>query len=240
MKADDRLESRLPAGANFHEGIAADWSAGYARGGFKRRFACFLPVLARNVEPGQSWLDLGCGSGVLTRQLLLQGATVVAMDGSPTMLKAAQAYVGLEHPVEPVWVQGNVESLTEFSDGSFDGVLCSSVIEYVDHPQAMLSEVARVLRPGGRFVLSVPPRYSAVRTMQKVIRNMARVFDKDKYPYLAVSQFEINPRKLRQWLDSTGFEMNRVTRFDPVLPATLLFLFRPALMIIEAQRTPII
>lgn len=234
----DTMDLSLPAGADFHEGIAAGWSAGYGRGGFKRRLLCFQPVLGRNVRPDQPWLDLGCGSGVLTRVLLDRGATVVAVDGSPTMLIEAQAYVGAGHPVETIWLQSDVQSLAGLADGSFDGVLCSSVIEYVERPQALLSEVARVLRPGGRFILSVPPRFSAVRTMQKIVRKMAHVVGRDKFPYLAVSRFEVEPAQVRQWLSDAGFDLDRVTHFDPVLPGILLHFFRPALMIVEAQRKP--
>lgn len=230
------VSSVLPAGAEFHEGIAVGWSAGYGRGSFKRRLLSFLPVLGRNVKSDQSWLDLGCGSGVLTKELLERGAKVVAIDGSPTMLKEAQAYVGDAYPNEPLWQQSDVQFLPDLCDGSFDGVLCSSVIEYADRPRDLLNEVARILRPHGKFILSVPPRFSSVRAMQKIIRKIAQICGSDKFSYLAVSRFEADPSKLSQWLNDAGFCLDRVTNFDPLIPNALTPLLRPALMIIEAHR----
>jgi 2-polyprenyl-6-hydroxyphenyl methylase/3-demethylubiquinone-9 3-methyltransferase len=230
------MESKLPVGAQFHEGIAAGWSAGYVSGGFKRRLLCFLPILGRNVEPGQSWLDLGCGSGVLTKELLNRGATVVAVDGSPGMLKQARADVGELQGAVLTWLQSDVQSLSGLSDRAFDGVLCSSVVEYVDRPHALLSEAARVLRPGGRLVISVPPRYSVVRVLQKGIRKVTQIFGRDKFSYLAVSKFEVAPGRVSQWLSDAGFVLDCVTYFDPLLPRALITLFRPALMIVEARK----
>jgi SAM-dependent methyltransferase len=43
-----------------------------------------------------------------------------------------------------------------FSEGSFDGVLCTQVLEHVSHPQELLLEISRVLRPGGILILSAP------------------------------------------------------------------------------------
>src|SRR5207302_5626954 len=72
-QATGATSSGLPSGARFHEEIAAAWTAGYARGGFARRLHFFQPILARHVRPGDSWVDLGCGSGVLTKELLALG-----------------------------------------------------------------------------------------------------------------------------------------------------------------------
>ncbi len=191
-------ESDLPAGAKFHEGIAAGWAQGYTGGSFGRRRACFRALLDRNVEPGKAWLDLGCGSGVLTSELMLRGATVVAVDGSPGMLREAQAGMADEHGSVVTWLQSDVQSLPQLRNAEFDGVLCSSVMEYLENPDAALREAARLLRPGGKLIVSMPPKGSVVRMAQKSVRSASRLFGGNKFPYLAVSRFEVDPGHLRR------------------------------------------
>ena len=229
-------ESDLPAGAKFHEGIAAGWAQGYTGGSFGRRRACFRALLDRNVEPGKAWLDLGCGSGVLTSELLVRGATVVAVDGSPGMLREAQAGLVGEHGSVVTWLQSDVQSLPQLPEAGFDGVLCSSVLEYLEHPDAALREATRLLRPRGKLIVSVPPTGSVVRMAQKVVRSVSRLFGGNKFPYLAVSIFEVDPKHLRQWLSDAGFELDRVTGFDSLLPRSSLAFLRPALLIAEAHK----
>lgn len=229
-------DSRLPTGAEFHERIASAWTAGYASGGFARRLACFRTILKRQVRPGQRWLDLGCGSGVLTRELMSLGAHVVAVDGSPEMLRQAQRFIGSEDEKKVTWIQSDVEALPRLSINAFDGVLCSSVIEYVEYPSALMREAFRVLRPDGSLVISLPPRWAAVRTAQKVVRKIRAVFGSNRHTYLSVSKFEIAPQQAARWLDGEGFLLDQVTAFDPVLPRALSRVLRPSLLVLEAHK----
>lgn len=226
----------MPIGARFHENIAAAWTAGYSRGGFGRRRAFFLPILDRSVTSNQRWVDLGCGSGVLTKELLQRGANVVAIDGSPLMLHEAQKHVKTEQPSLLTWLRLNVEHLAGVEDNGFDGILCSSVIEYVQKPDDLLQEAYRVLRPGGKFIISVPPKLSFVRTVQKTIRRIAALFGIERFAYLKVSKFEIAPREISFLLDENGFVLDRITPFDPKLPNFSLTLLRPALLVVEAHK----
>ena len=228
--------SGLPSGARFHEEIAAGWTVGYARGGFARRLHFFRPILTRHVRPDDSWVDLGCGSGVLTKELLALGASVVAVDGSPRMLSHAREQIGLEYAGRVNWIQSDVQSIDALKDGAYDGVLCSSVVEYLDRPGALLKEVARILIPGGVLVISLPPTWSVVRVFQKGIRAFMSMFGKDKFTYLSVSRLEISPRAIDRLLQEAGFLVIRSTRFDPVLPRALLRLVPPALLVVEARK----
>jgi ubiquinone/menaquinone biosynthesis C-methylase UbiE len=225
----------LPRGARFHDAIASQWAAGYATGGFLRRRVCFAPIFDRNVGAGTTWLDLGCGAGVLTRDLLDRGTEVIAIDASPAMLREARSLVCGTERVS--WLTCDVQSVTGVRDGSVDGVLCSSVVEYVEHPEAVLSEAARLLRPGGKLIVSVPPAASAVRAVQKLIRRLTLWAGHDPFPYLSVSRFELASADVRQWLEAAGFQLDRITGFDPILPATLNRLLQPALLILEAHKS---
>lgn len=108
---------------------------------------------ALDAAPGQRILDLGCGPGFYCAELLDEvgpDGLIVGVDSSPQMLAlAAQRCAG--HP--------NVE-LTEADatalpvpDASFDAALCVQVLEYMPDVSAVLAELHRAVRPGGRIVL---------------------------------------------------------------------------------------
>jgi SAM-dependent methyltransferase len=97
-----------------------------------------------DAKPSECILDLGCGDGQLTKRLAATGASVVGVDASPEMLSAARSR-GIDAR------EGRAESLP-FADCSFDAVFSNAALHWVREQDAMLSEVRRVLRPGGRFV----------------------------------------------------------------------------------------
>ena len=99
---------------------------------------------------GDRLLDLGCGTGALTAQVLEQDPRrqVAGLDLSEGMLARARASLG----DRAVLVQGDSEHLP-FPDGSFDVVYCCDSFHHYPDPAAVLAEVGRVLAPGGVFLL---------------------------------------------------------------------------------------
>jgi ubiquinone/menaquinone biosynthesis C-methylase UbiE len=111
----------------------------------RRRFA--LAALA----PGDRVLDLGCGAGDLTAEL----ARVAPRTIGAEVAEAALARARRRHPQLEVRLVGVDEPLP-FDDGAFDVVWSSEVIEHVPDTARWLSEVRRVLAPGGRLLLTTP------------------------------------------------------------------------------------
>ncbi len=103
-------------------------------------------------------LEVGCGPGVMLPDLLAMGFDVRAIDVSREMIRRAEQRLGA-HPLAGRChlAVGDVERL-EFGEGAFDVVLAMGVLEYLPAPDAALREMVRVLKPGGRLVLSVPNR----------------------------------------------------------------------------------
>lgn len=103
---------------------------------------------------GARIIEVGCGSAPCARWLALQGADVVALDLSAGMLRHARAAAERTGIAVPL-VQAGAESLP-FADESFD-IACSAfgAIPFVADSAAVMREVARVLRPGGRWVFAV-------------------------------------------------------------------------------------
>ncbi len=114
-------------------------------------FALRSGFLLEGVAPGERVLDVGCGEGRFAAALAGAGAQVVAIDVAEEALRRARS----AHPeLDLRLVQG--EGPWELADADFDAVWAGEVIEHVADTAAWLSEVRRVLRPGGRLLLSTP------------------------------------------------------------------------------------
>ena len=103
-------------------------------------------------------IDLGTGPGdnpiLIAKQRA--DAEILGIDAAQTMLDVAQrkvATAGLEQRIR--FEQADVKALP-YPDASFDGVVCSEVLEHIHDYRGVLAEIHRVLKPGGRFVASVP------------------------------------------------------------------------------------
>lgn len=124
--------------------MSQDWNAAqYATN------ARFVSDLGRGVldlldpQPGERILDLGCGDGALTAELVQRGAQVVGVDASPDMIRAAQNR-GLDARVMPG------EALT--FEQEFDAVFSNAALHWMLEVDEVIRGVKRSLKSGGRFV----------------------------------------------------------------------------------------
>jgi ubiquinone/menaquinone biosynthesis C-methylase UbiE len=111
----------------------------------------YLDLLA--IGPGQRVLDVGCGTGVVTRDIarrISPGGRAVGIDPHPEFLAIARDLArkaGLEAAAE--FREGSALALP-FADGEFDAALAATVMVHVPGAEAAIPEMARVVRPGGR------------------------------------------------------------------------------------------
>jgi trans-aconitate methyltransferase len=109
----------------------------------------FVATLAKGVvellapQPGEDILDLGCGDGALTEELVATGAIVTGVDASPAMIEAARARgLRIDHH----------DATALPYDNQFDAVFSNAALHWVRNAPAVLAGVHRALRPDGRFV----------------------------------------------------------------------------------------
>jgi 2-polyprenyl-6-hydroxyphenyl methylase/3-demethylubiquinone-9 3-methyltransferase len=117
------------------------------------RVEYFHDVLVRRLrlDPGKlRVLDVGCGGGLLSEPLARLGCTLTGIDRSLPTLDAARAHARA-NGLDIDYLHGSAESLP-FEPGKFDVVVCCDVLEHVDDVEAVVSEIARVLKPGGVFL----------------------------------------------------------------------------------------
>lgn len=116
------------------------------------------------LEPGDRVLDLGCGGGRHAFECLRRGAAVVPLDADGVELKEVAAVVAamteageLPDPPPCLPVRGTALCLP-FPDHSFERVIAAEVLEHVPSDVGAMSELSRVLTPGGRLAVTVPRR----------------------------------------------------------------------------------
>ena len=124
------------------------WIDGFTGGVDPEYVEQIIPMALRELDGYARVLDVGCGEGQIAR--VLQSRTsvqsfVVGVD--PTQ---GQVDVAVERSVGEQYLRSGADALP-FPDGSFDAVLACLVFEHIDALDEAVSEVARILRPGGRF-----------------------------------------------------------------------------------------
>jgi SAM-dependent methyltransferase len=155
-----------------------------------------LAEFVRGLGHAERALDLGCGDGRLSAQLdtaslTLADVSAVALERARRRLPGAQI-VELE-PDDPL----------PLADSAFDLVLCAETIEHVRDVQLLLSEVRRVLRPGGQLALTTPAAAPLIRPPDPLSPHL-RAFTR---------------RSLRRLLDELGFEPQSLRRRSGTLLA---------------------
>jgi SAM-dependent methyltransferase len=103
---------------------------------------------------GMRLLDLACGHGRIARELARRGARVTGADISDVLLERARA-AEVDEPLGIAYLKADVTSEGALAGELFDGIACNHGLADIDDLDGVLAIVARVLRPGGRFVFSL-------------------------------------------------------------------------------------
>ena len=108
------------------------------------------------LQPGEDVLDVGCGAGMdtlIAAQMVGRDGSVTGIDMTTAMVAKARGSVAVMGLGNVTIVEGSAEHLP-FDDASFDVVISNGVIDLIPDKDAVFSEIARVLRPGGRIQLA--------------------------------------------------------------------------------------
>lgn len=116
------------------------------------------------LPPGAAVLDVACGPGHFLHAAVTAGAEATGLDRSRDMLRTSAARLGARARL----IEGDAYSLP-FGDGTFDLVNCSGLIEYLPEPVPMLREFRRVLKSGGRAMVSSTNRRSPALLLEPLV-----------------------------------------------------------------------
>lgn len=165
-----------------------------------------LPQMAERLGdvPG-TILDAGCGIGKLGAALEAAGRgniSLVGTDFHGTLLDEARSGYAAR-------VQADVHRLP-FKDSSFAGVITTNALHHFPDTAVAMSEIARVLEPGGVFVAYDPRFVTPLEKVKKLLRRNDHAFAKDH------KAFRVN--EYRQLLGSSGLTVTDVSTVDPLGP----------------------
>jgi 2-polyprenyl-3-methyl-5-hydroxy-6-metoxy-1,4-benzoquinol methylase len=202
----------------YHGQLAKDWERRYRKRSFKARQAVLAECLQGRDLVGASWLDAGCGTGTLSRWLAERGCKVLGVDAAAEMAETASLLAQGEKFINLSFERVETIAHLPVSSNSRDGILCSSVLEYVSEVDACLKEFARVLRPGGLLLVSVPNRYSIVRLTQAASYRMSKWLGQSWVAFMNYSRNQYSVDEFGRKLATSGFCSERVVAFGSPLP----------------------
>lgn len=173
---------------------------------YDRRWASYIEASVREtlsrfeVTSGQSVLDVGCGTGVLLERLAATapGARLSGVDLSPEMLGEARKRLGTAIPLE----RSHADDLP-FADREFDVVVSTNALHYFPNPSAALDEMARVMRPNGKLVIT---DWCHDFVISQIFEFKLRAFDRAHVGTLG-------QKRCRKLLDQAGFEVTQLDRY---------------------------
>jgi ubiquinone/menaquinone biosynthesis C-methylase UbiE len=149
-------------------------SAAITDAALTQRFVAALGEAAKGTV-----LDVACGPGILSAAIAKSARAVVAFDLTPGMLKKAEQRCSEAGIANVSFREGNAAE-PPFADGAFDAVVTRLSVHHFDRPARVISEIFRVLRPGGRFVVadvisSEMPAESELQNAIEILRDPSHV-----------------------------------------------------------------
>lgn len=172
----------------------------------------FVPVIglplaidlleAASLSPGERVLDVACGTGVVARlaaERVGPAGQVTGLDVNPGMLAVARSVQG---GAEIEWREGAAED-TRLPDEAYDAVLCQLGLQFLEDRDAALTELLRVLAPGGRLVANVPGPMPPV--FQILQRGIADHVSPEVAKFISVVFALDDERDLEELVGESGF-----------------------------------
>lgn len=173
--------------------------------------------LTADLEPGSRVLDAGCGTGPLTAELVRRGHRVTAVDISAQMVERCRRHLesaGLAADACRL-VRGEISQL-DLEPGGFDAVFALGFLQYQDDERAALADLARLLAPGGRLVVSGPIHrrltslfglWDGVRRLRRSLTARRRGEADELAELLAISPHRYSPGRMRRLLAAAELEV---------------------------------
>ncbi|MFZ4707718.1 MAG: class I SAM-dependent methyltransferase [Bacteroidales bacterium] len=204
---DTRLQNEIEHGKYLaKEGAGEVWNWESPAG--KIRWQRRVGMLTSHLKPTDKVLEIGCGTGYFTKEIVKTGASVTAIDISPELINIAKQEI---KETNASFMLDNAYELS-FDDCSFDSVVGSSVLHHLDIDKA-IREMYRVLKPGGYIFFTEPNMMNPQIALQKNIPALKRKLG-DSPDETAFFRWS-----LKNLMQTTGFNEIKITPFDFLHPS---------------------
>lgn len=154
---------------------------------------------ALEIRNAETILDAGCGPGSVTervvRENLGKGIVVLGLDSSAGMLKRARKKC--RNLPDVSFRLADLNKNLELHDGAFDRVLCSNTLYALEDPERVVSELYRVLRPGGKVIIANPkPNAGLKELLRDHLRALRRLTPLRRKIYRVLLSISLIPAHL--------------------------------------------
>jgi len=203
-------------GFHFHTGrkLAAllgyrpEWLERIPEGAIESLAGTGNPFSLGEIYPGEHVVDIGSGAGIdslIAATMVEPEGRVIGVDMTPAMLEMARGLAAERGSANVTFVEGDAE-LLPWDDRTFDVVTCRVCAHHFPHVARAVREMARVLRPGGRFILMEHVRspLRGVRAGQHLLEPLFLRFEhdhltRDPLDYLQEEGFEVESATRLKW-----------------------------------------
>ncbi len=166
---------------------------------FKDRLSVWKDLFQQYIGSGKSVIELGCGPGLMAKEIVQSGNQLHAVDGSGKMIERAIKEVGPSPNIQFTESYLSVSFLSQFQSNSFDAAISSSVLEYIEDATGIIAETNRMLKPGGVFIFSVPNKQSLYRIIETFTYNIFGKPGYRKFLHTLMSKSDIMAFENKGW-----------------------------------------
>lgn len=176
---------------------------------FDRSYPEVRRRLTRDLRGADHLLEIAAGTGQFTFDLARVAAEVVATDYAQEMVNRVRERA-VEQSAEHVVARHMSAYLLHFEDGTFDGVFCANGLHVMEHPDAALAEMRRVMKPGG--VLVVPTFLHGAGRFERGLSRTLSVFSS----FVAHHRFSLD--ELARLVQRGGFDVTSSDELPGLFP----------------------
>lgn len=151
---------------------------------------------------GKTFLDVGCGGGILSESLSSSGGHVTGIDMTDSALRAARGHLKKTNKLVQ-YRRTTVETLSKESQNRYDSITCMELLEHVPRPSSVLSACAQLLKPGGDlFIATINRTWIAYGLVILTAEYLLKIVRKGTHTY---QQF-IQPQEIDHWATDSGLK----------------------------------
>jgi predicted TPR repeat methyltransferase len=166
---------------------------------FKDRLSIWIDLFKKYMPTKSNVIELGCGPGLMAKEILNMGNHLDAIDGSPMMINKAKEEIGNQQNVQFIESYITVDFLRKFDNEKYDHAVSSSVLEYIKEFDEIMLQVNRILKPGGTFIFSIPNSQSLYRNIESLTYSLFGKPSYRKFIFTQKSKNEIQKLNQKGW-----------------------------------------
>jgi len=188
---------------NFFSETAEEFDSGYSKSTvFKERYQVWSSLWPEYLPAEGRVLDLGCGSGVFSFALASRGYQVTGIDGAENMIAICNKRKKESNQENASFILSKIPFDKSLFDIKFDVVISSSVLEYIEDMDKVLSDVSSILQTNGIFMVSMPNSLALYRKLERLAWNVIR-----RPRYLKYVNHVVNRDAFDARVKGFGFEL---------------------------------